>query len=599
MIRDDAPRAGEALPARRLPATRTLPGAIHQAALPGLVFALAWLVYQVAIPFILVAWRITGDEPHYLLAAHSLAYDGDLDLANNYAARDFALFYAEPELGPHVHQRPDGAQLLSHDLGLPVLMALPYALGGRAGVMQVFALAGALLAAQMALLGWEASGKRWAGLLAGLSLAFSAPLGLYVFQIYPEMIGGLIVLWAMRQIVRTPRWIAAGQAFTHPAPLAFAFVSLALLPWLSGRYVPLVVLLAVISLWKDRAQHRRYLLIPLISTMLYLGFNYATYGSPTPSATEAGNAVGAGFGRVEAQQIGRGLLGWWLDQQRGLLIYGPVLILAIIGLPHLHRLRGLDGLLLFTPVILMWGLASIWGGFYSAWEVSARFLMVGVPLLVAGIAAGFARIRSRLFWPLAAGLITLSLCHAVLIALDPFIAFHESPVSVWERATGLALRRYLPAAGTRYLEYPSGPGGVWQAARGQVVHLHQSQAIDELSVGWYRLYAQAQVSGAQNADAVALTLDGYSAEGGHPLFHAGVRARQANPITGLIDLRASFFNPYLDRWNYPFYLDIRATGAADVRLSHLLFEPDPWPTYGLALAWSSAIALLALWFARR
>ena len=26
----------------------------------------------------------TGDEPHYLAIAHSIAFDGDLDLANNY-----------------------------------------------------------------------------------------------------------------------------------------------------------------------------------------------------------------------------------------------------------------------------------------------------------------------------------------------------------------------------------------------------------------------------------------------------------------------------------------------------------------------------------
>ena len=30
----------------------------------------------------------TGDEPHYLAIAHSLAFDGDLDVANNYGASE-------------------------------------------------------------------------------------------------------------------------------------------------------------------------------------------------------------------------------------------------------------------------------------------------------------------------------------------------------------------------------------------------------------------------------------------------------------------------------------------------------------------------------
>ena len=68
---------------------------------------------------VLVLWGLithgthagTGDEPHYLAIAHSIAFDGDLDLANNYGAN-------EPLVGggvlqPEAHVRPgvggDGA----------------------------------------------------------------------------------------------------------------------------------------------------------------------------------------------------------------------------------------------------------------------------------------------------------------------------------------------------------------------------------------------------------------------------------------------------------------------------------------------------------
>ena len=65
----------------------------------------------------------TGDEPHYLAIAHSIAFDGDLDLANNYGPN-------EPLVGggvlqPEGHVRPgiDGVARPVHDIGMPVVFA--------------------------------------------------------------------------------------------------------------------------------------------------------------------------------------------------------------------------------------------------------------------------------------------------------------------------------------------------------------------------------------------------------------------------------------------------------------------------------------------
>lgn len=591
------------------------------AALAGLA---AWLVLQAMAPLVQRAWQITGDEPHYLLAAHSLVSDGDLDLANNYARADYRAFYAGPFLDPHVRVQPDGAQLLSHDVGLAFVLAPAYAWGGRGGVMQFLAALGGLLTAQMCLLGHEVTGRWWAGLLGSLSLALAAPLGLYVFQIYPELAGGLLLTWALRQTLGTPGWISpaprppGSQDLSRSRAVVVA-LALAALPWLSGRYAPLSALLAGLVAWRwldnRRARHGGATeskpkwraskpLIPLavgLSLSLYLLTNFTFYGGPTPSATPAGNAVLTGFSDVSAQQIGRGLAGWWLDQHRGLLIFGPPLILAFIGLPHLWRQRGWGGLALFAPVTVLWLLASAWGGFYSGWEVSAKFLMIGVPPLAGAVAAAFAgiagRVRRMVFWPLAAGLITLGVGNALVMWLDPFVMLHESPVALWEDAAGLNLRRLFPAAGTRYLEAPPAGASEWSAARGEARYLHQSRAIGELSIGWYRLYAQAQITRAADPAAVALSFDAFSSEAGLTLLHADVRAQDADPATGLVDISLPFYNPYVDRWSYPFYVDVRATGAADVRVSRLLFEPDPGPTYGVAALWSAGIILLVIIFA--
>ena len=639
------------------------------------VFLLSWLIYSLVPPYVMQTWKITGDEPHYLLAAHSLVYDGDLDLKNNYLNGDHKPFYFG-FLDPHVKEQADGKWLLAHDIGLPVLMAPAYALDGRLGVMRFFAFVGAILAAQMFLLGWEVSGRWQGGALGWLAMAFSAPLALYVFQIYPEMIGGLLVLWSTRQILNTPSWLNPNShrlgfwslefGILKSGLLAFA---LALLPWLSGRYLPLMLFLVALLVWKQWKRRALWLSVGgavLASLAIYLAVNFAFFGGPTPSTTASGNAVTAGFSNVAGQQIGRGLAGWLFDQQRGLLVYGPVLIVAFFGLPHLWRLRRFDGLLLLAPFAIMWALASVWGGFYIGWEISARFLIVGVPLLTAGVAAAFSEIGhlklrvSRLeqdsgkadssrysetpnrvipsdavprgistttieiprhgrsarlgmthsdfmpklklpafvFWPLAAGLLMLSLVNSALVILAPAYAYKESPIKFYEEATRWQIRSYLPALGTRFIETPGDGRSEWTATIAEGPrYLHQSDGLDELSIGWYSVYAQARLNNAERPDAPALAFDIYSSESGIPLMHAEARPADADPATGVVNLAFRFYDPYYNKWDFPMYLDIQATGAADVQLSWILFEPDPAETTKRVAAWAGGILLLAMGFA--
>ena len=54
------------------------------------------LPFLVALAVYLVAFAVmdpgtTGDEPHYLLVAESIAFDGDVDLRNDYASRERTL----------------------------------------------------------------------------------------------------------------------------------------------------------------------------------------------------------------------------------------------------------------------------------------------------------------------------------------------------------------------------------------------------------------------------------------------------------------------------------------------------------------------------
>lgn len=563
-------------------------------------FLLTLIVYVQVVPWVMKTWKITGDEPHYLLAAHSLAYDGDLDLKNNYLDGDHRGFYSGGFLDAHIRQQPDGAWLLTHDIGLSILIAPAYRLGGRRGVVQFFAVVGAWLAAQMFLLGAETTGKWWAGALSSAALSFSAPLCLYVFQIYPEMIGGALTLWAMRTATDSASW-GQPHADNNSGSEYMLPLVLAALPWLSGRYVPIALAVAAVAvLWHRR---RKAMIIAtavpvLISIAAYLASNFYFFDSLTPATTSAGSAVTAGFGNVAAPQIGRGLAGWLFDQQRGLLLYGPILMVAIFGLPQLWSARGSRGLATLVPFVIAWVLAAVWGGFFIGWEISARFLMVGVPLLTAPLAAAAGGIRRIVFFPMAAGLLTLSVINAVLIILSPFFAFHESPVKFYEEATRWQIRPYLPALGTRFIVVPVGGAAQWVASgAGGPRYLHQGE-IEELSIGWYGAFAQAHFANAPDDEAIALNFDVYSSESGIPLMHYAVRPADADPATGIANLRMHFYNPYFDKWNFPLYFDISTTGAADVQLSWVLFEPDPAQTYLRVAAWLGLILVVTFYLNR-
>ena len=70
-----------------------------------------------------------GDEPRYLLVADSLVHDRDLDVRNQYAGPDYAHFY--PYQLERQGRTTEGVQREPQGLGLPLLIAPAYALGGR------------------------------------------------------------------------------------------------------------------------------------------------------------------------------------------------------------------------------------------------------------------------------------------------------------------------------------------------------------------------------------------------------------------------------------------------------------------------------------
>ena len=79
---------------------------------------------------------IGGDEPHYIMMVDSLVRDGDFNLKNDYTEVRSEGYYGLklfPHLSPVIDYDKSDNWYSIHTIGLPLIMYLPYKLGGVIG----------------------------------------------------------------------------------------------------------------------------------------------------------------------------------------------------------------------------------------------------------------------------------------------------------------------------------------------------------------------------------------------------------------------------------------------------------------------------------
>ena len=411
-------------------------------------------IYALFIPRIMAALSpLTGDEPFYVMTALSLAHDGDLDESNNYAQGDYRSFYppdplpagwqgwpAFPrELPPHPAHSVRPGLYSKHGLGVALLIALPYLLGGRLATIIFLNLIAALVAANIVLLA-RRYGLGWlAATLLALPLVFANPLMSYAYLIFPEIFAALALVYAFRRAREREnngwQWFGGGCA-------------IAVLPWLHARFIPAVLGLAAILIggWlRERSWRRRLagLLPPLISAIALIGYYVAIYGKPFPSTEDH-----AGFNYpVEIVNAGFGL---FLDEQWGLLIHAPIYLLAAVGLGILWRVRRGDVGALLAVVVPYLALVVFYRVWWGEWGPAARYLAPLAPLMIAPIACWASQVRRAL---VAVSVTVLGV--PGLIIMGGFLAApqlmynqpdgHNALFTAWAEHFGRVWPKFLPS----------------------------------------------------------------------------------------------------------------------------------------------------------
>ena len=276
-----------------------------------------------------------GDEPHYLLTAESIVSDGDVDLVDEYRERAYREFYPY-DLDPH-GRTTAGRLHEPHGVGLPLLVAPAYAVGGARAVELLLAALAALAFVLAVALARRLVPEPWA--TAGpMAVALSPPALAYSTAVYPELVaGGLVVgagLLALRARERPRRRTAVGCA-----------ALLAPLPWLGAKYLlPGGVVLLLLARWLTRRGRGVDALVAaevlLLSLVTWISVNDRLYGGLTPYAADVPGqtATDASFPGEYLERAYR-LVALWVDRDYGLVRWAPVVALAFLGAFALSRSR--------------------------------------------------------------------------------------------------------------------------------------------------------------------------------------------------------------------------------------------------------------------
>lgn len=408
----------------------------RRVALPGLwpFFALPLAVYLFAWPWTTTARAPDGDEPYYLLLTHSLAHDGDVDLANDYreqAWRSFTTVPVAPQPGDPTG--PGGAIYSRHSALLPLLLAPLYRLAGPFGAqLGMLALAAAAAAAGLA-----AARARWAGRPRGLLavwalLAFAPPLLLYAGQFWVEVPAALAVALVLRALARLdsdPQ--AAGAGATRSQLLALA-LPLVALPLLKLRFLALALPLGALAVIRLRgaSKRRRELVLLAAAALVVLGlWNAWRYGNPLRMYAGHDLAI---LSVPVADQL-RGDIGLFFDLAFGLFALAPIWLLLLPALAaaladrlpvaarRTHATAPLAELAALVPYILLIGMRREW---YGGWSPPFRYGVVLLPAFALLLPALFGARRPPIALRLlCATLALLSAAIALVYLVHPAWAY--------------------------------------------------------------------------------------------------------------------------------------------------------------------------------
>ena len=329
---------------------------------------------------VLFFWRsndshaITGDEPHYLVISDGLLPTFELEQSGPYA-REFrnrtivqnglVPSYAIPNSSnTHAVEGPNGLFNV-HNLGLPILLSVPYLFGGEiAARLAMIAIGGLLIGLLLQILTLTALKPRDRALLV-LPWAIALPLVPASTQIYPDLPAGALCLLAIYCLWSDAASNGQRQRWGVVAGLSY-------LPWLHIRYgLPMVILLMALTWhWRQKTLFTLKMLfsmwlIPVLSIGLLAIYNVYAFDNPS-GPYESGSVMLNGIAVMQ-------FLGLLFDQNQGVFIQQPLHFIGLFFIVFLLRRNATAMLSTLLVVLATLGPNATHWNLYGGWSFSGRF----------------------------------------------------------------------------------------------------------------------------------------------------------------------------------------------------------------------------------
>ncbi|HEX8205124.1 MAG TPA: hypothetical protein VF587_03595 [Solirubrobacteraceae bacterium] len=266
-----------------------------------------------------------------LLIVESIVSDGDVDLRDEYRAQTYSA-WVDGELSP-VAGLTEGRLHEPPGVGLALVLAAPYAVAGEVGAELFVAALLALGFVAAAALARRLVPDPWAT-GATVVAALSPPVLGWSTAIASEPVAAAAIAGAALYTLRVRDEPTFRRATT-------AALLIALLPWLSIKFVPVAAVCAIaLARWLRRRRRgltafaaREVVLVPAV---MLITVNERLYGGLTPYAAVPGDATGADS---VADYLERGdrLFTLLFEPSWGLLVWAPFGALAFYAMELLVR----------------------------------------------------------------------------------------------------------------------------------------------------------------------------------------------------------------------------------------------------------------------
>ena len=352
-----------------------------------LFFWLPFLAYLAILPWSAGHRQPDGDEPYNLLITHSLAYDLDADLTNNYAHGDWRHFMNRPiapqpgdPVGPH------GERYSRHNDLLPMVLAPAYRLAGKEGALATMAaLAAALAWLTLRLARHYARGLPGGALGAWAMLAFAPPLLLYATEVWVEVPAALLTVLALDRILALQARQERGRGDWELKDWLGIALPVLLLPLVKIRFMLISAPLLLLGWWYSGRQRRAvWILGGLLLAVAGGILLHNTLLYKNPLKIHSWEEVEPYQHSLAAYALGLSGLLW--DSAFGLFGAAPVWLLllpaAVLFLPRERWAIPVHLVVLMTPYLMVVVPRTEW---YGGWSPPFRYGLVMLPLLAVAL----------------------------------------------------------------------------------------------------------------------------------------------------------------------------------------------------------------------